>query len=91
MGSGFHDIARRTDKVTGFCMLTLIYRSIPAAKPSSSAFSPECIHYARKALEEHDRCVAAIVSAKEKTIHLDAYLQWCAHDIFRKAGMTGLD
>ncbi|KAL4769339.1 hypothetical protein BDW60DRAFT_224874 [Aspergillus nidulans var. acristatus] len=78
LGPDFHEIARRSDRVIGLSMLTLIYRSIPPEKPSAfaSAFCQECIDAARETLAEHDRCVAAITRARGKTVFLETYINW---------------
>ncbi|RAQ76499.1 C6 transcription factor [Aspergillus flavus] len=76
LGLDFHEIARRSDRVIGLSMLTLIYRSIPPEKPSMSAFCQECIDAARDTLREHDLCVALITRARGKTVFLEAYINW---------------
>lgn len=80
LGLEFHDIARRSDRVIGLSMLTLIYRSIAPEKPSGSAFCRECIDTARDTLREHDRCVAVITEARGKTVYLEAYINWFVTD-----------
>ncbi|KAH8651065.1 C6 transcription factor [Xylariales sp. PMI_506] len=76
LGLDYHEIARRSDSVIGFSMLTLIYRSIAPEKPSRSSFSEECIDAARNALQEHGRCVGVIIKAQGKTVMLEAYINW---------------
>ncbi|KAI5457772.1 putative C6 transcription factor [Mariannaea sp. PMI_226] len=76
LGLDFHDIARRSDRVIGLCTLTLIYRSIPPKEPSTFTFCQECINVARKALEEHERCVAMITEARGKIVSLETYVNW---------------
>ncbi|KAE8137517.1 hypothetical protein BDV38DRAFT_246946 [Aspergillus pseudotamarii] len=76
LGLDYHEIARRSDRVIGLSMLTLIYRSIPPEEPSTSAFCQECIDAARETLHEHDQCVAVITKARGKTVFLEAYLNW---------------
>ncbi|KAL5336639.1 fungal-specific transcription factor domain-containing protein [Aspergillus crustosus] len=76
LGAGFHEIARRSDRVIGLSMLTLIYRSIPPEPPSASEFCRECIDAARETLKEHDRGVAAIAKAQGRTVFLEAYINW---------------
>ncbi|KAL4815239.1 hypothetical protein BDW67DRAFT_164736 [Aspergillus spinulosporus] len=78
LGPEFHEIARRSDRVIGLSMLTLVYRSIPPEKSSASAsaFCQECIDAARETLAEHDRCVAAIIRARGKTVFLETYINW---------------
>ncbi|KAE8309902.1 hypothetical protein BDV41DRAFT_546384 [Aspergillus transmontanensis] len=76
LGLDYHEIARRSDRVIGLSMLTLIYRSIPPEKPSKSAFCQECIDAARDTLHEHDQCVAVIIKARGKTVFLEAYINW---------------
>ncbi|EYE90120.1 fungal specific transcription factor domain-containing protein [Aspergillus ruber CBS 135680] len=76
LGLDYHEIARRSDRVIGLSMLTLIYRSIAPEKPSMSAFCQECIDAARDTLQEHDRCVAVITKARGKTVFLEAYINW---------------
>ena len=80
LGLDYHEIARRSDRVIGLSMLTLIYRSIAPEKPSMSAFCQECIDAARDTLQEHDRCVAVITKARGKTVFLEAYINWFAID-----------
>ncbi|KAL6233419.1 hypothetical protein BDW75DRAFT_215284 [Aspergillus navahoensis] len=78
LGLDYHEIARRSDRVIGLSMLTLVYRSIAPAKPSTSAsaFCQECIDAARETLAENDRCVAAIIKARGKTVFLETYINW---------------
>lgn len=76
LGLDYHEIARRSDRVIGLSMLTLIYRSIAPEKPSTSAFCEECIDAARDTLQEHDRCVAVITKARGRTVFLEAYINW---------------
>ncbi|CAM1503729.1 Fc.00g013200.m01.CDS01 [Cosmosporella sp. VM-42] len=76
LGQDYHEIARRSDRVIGLSMLTLIYRSIAPEKPSMSAFCQECIDAARDTLQEHDRCVAVITKARGKTVFLEGYINW---------------
>ncbi|KAF4295987.1 hypothetical protein KXW28_003461 [Aspergillus fumigatus] len=76
LGQEFHEIARRSDRVVGLSLLTLIYRSIAPEKPSTSAFCQECIDAARETLQEHDQCVAVINKAQGKTVFLEAYINW---------------
>ncbi|KAL4995082.1 hypothetical protein BDV10DRAFT_175583 [Aspergillus recurvatus] len=78
LGLDYHEIARRSDRVIGLSMLTLVYRSIAPEKPSTSAsaFCQECIDAARETLAEHDRCVAAIIKARGKTVFLETYINW---------------
>ncbi|KAE8408566.1 hypothetical protein BDV37DRAFT_279051 [Aspergillus pseudonomiae] len=76
LGPDYHEIAKRSDRVIGLSMLTLIYRSIAPGCPSMSAFCQECIDAARDTLQEHDRCVAVITKAREKTVFLEAYINW---------------
>ncbi|KAL4948436.1 hypothetical protein BDW69DRAFT_176437 [Aspergillus filifer] len=76
LGLDYHEIARRADRIRSLSMLTLIYRSIPPQKPSTSAFCQECIDAARATLQEQDRCVAAITRAQERTVLLEAYINW---------------
>lgn len=80
LGLEFHDIAKRSDRVIGLSMLTLIYRSIAPEKPSGTAFCRECIDAARDTLREHDRCVAVITEARGKTVYLEAYINWSVTD-----------
>ncbi|KAL4961197.1 putative C6 transcription factor [Aspergillus stella-maris] len=76
LGLDYHEIARRADRIRGLSMLTLIYRSIPPQKPSMSAFCQDCIDAARATLQEQDRCVAAITRGQERTVLLEAYINW---------------
>ncbi|KAE8416742.1 hypothetical protein BDV36DRAFT_309892, partial [Aspergillus pseudocaelatus] len=76
LGLDYHEIARRSDRVIGLSMLTLIYRSISPEEPSTSAFCQECIAAARDTLHEHDQCVAVITKARGKTVFLEAYINW---------------
>lgn len=80
LGLDYHEIARRSDRVIGLCMLTLIYRSIAPEKSSTSAFCQECIDAARDTLQEHDRCIAVITKARGKTVFLEAYINWFVID-----------
>lgn len=84
LGPDFHEIARRSDRVIGLSMLTLVYRSIPPEKPSAfaSAFCQECIDAARETLAEHDRCVAAITRERGKTVFLETYINWFVSSSF---------
>ncbi|KAL4785970.1 hypothetical protein BJX76DRAFT_366431 [Aspergillus varians] len=76
LGLDYHEIARRSDRVIGLSMLTLIYRSIAPGKSSTSEFCQECIDAARDTLQEHDRCVAVITKARGKTVYLETYINW---------------
>ncbi|KFA70911.1 hypothetical protein S40288_10163 [Stachybotrys chartarum IBT 40288] len=76
LGLDYHEIAKRSDRVIGLCMLTLIYRSIAPEKPSTSAFCPECINAARDTLQEHEQCVAVITRTMGKTVFLETYINW---------------
>ncbi|KAL4935117.1 hypothetical protein BDV06DRAFT_135914 [Aspergillus oleicola] len=76
LGLDHHEIARRSDRILGLSMLTLIYRSIPPQQPSTSAFCQKCIDAARATLQEQDRCVATITRAQERTVLLEAYINW---------------
>ncbi|KAL4795271.1 hypothetical protein BDV19DRAFT_363428 [Aspergillus venezuelensis] len=76
LGIDYHEIARRADRIRSLSMLTLIYRSIPPQKSSTSAFSQDCIDAARATLQEQDRCVAAITRAHGRSVLLEAYINW---------------
>lgn len=76
LGPDYHEIARRSDRVIGLSMLTLIYRSMAPEKPTRSAFCRECIDAARDTLQEHSRCVAVVTRAREKTMLLNACVSW---------------
>lgn len=76
MGKHFHEIARRSDRVIGLSMLTLIYRGIASQDSSASAFSQKCIDAARETLQEHAQCVYAITRAREEAVFLEAYINW---------------
>ncbi|KAL5046193.1 hypothetical protein BDW71DRAFT_182301 [Aspergillus fruticulosus] len=78
LGLDYHEIARRSDRVIGLSMLTLVYRSIAPEKASTSTsvFCQECIDAARETLAEHDRCVATIIKARGKTVFLETYINW---------------
>lgn len=76
LGQGYHEIARRADRVVGLCLLTLIYRSIPSENPATSAFFRECVETAREALNEHEKCVSVIDKGQGKTVMLEAYINW---------------
>lgn len=80
LGPDFHEIARRSDRVLGFSMLTLIYRSIVPEKPSTSAFCQECIDAARATLQEHDRCAVVITKAQGQTVFMESYINWFVLD-----------
>ncbi|KAK3354419.1 hypothetical protein B0H65DRAFT_437777 [Neurospora tetraspora] len=47
----------RSDEVTYWASLCLIYRAIPAAPGFGSTFNPECIEAARRAVEVHLECM----------------------------------
>ncbi|KAK3950539.1 hypothetical protein QBC32DRAFT_346312 [Pseudoneurospora amorphoporcata] len=47
----------RSDEVTYWASLCLIYRAIPAAPGFGSTFNPECIEAARRAIEVHLECM----------------------------------
>ena len=69
-------MARHSDQVIGLSTLTLIYRSIPPEKPSMSVFCEKCIDAARQTLQEHDRCLSAIIREQGRTVCLEAYINW---------------
>jgi hypothetical protein len=76
LGLEYHEIARRSDSIIGLSMLTLVYRSIPPEKPSTSVFCQDCIDAARDALQEHGQCVTVIEQTQGKTVYLEAYVNW---------------
>ncbi|KAM0332133.1 hypothetical protein ACHAQA_002405 [Verticillium albo-atrum] len=75
-GDGIHEIFWRLENIHVSSMLTLIYRAIPAEKPSDSSFCEECITTARKALEEHEICVALMVDNNTQPDILETFINW---------------
>ncbi|KAH6668653.1 hypothetical protein F5X68DRAFT_176437 [Plectosphaerella plurivora] len=61
----------RADRISCLSLLTLVTRSLPPAEFSRSSFSDECIHNARRALEEHQNCFVVLEGRGAKTTYLD--------------------
>ncbi|GIJ85287.1 hypothetical protein Asppvi_004143 [Aspergillus pseudoviridinutans] len=64
----------KSDEVSRFSILTLIYRAIPASGESTTTFVPECIETARAALESHQVCMTNLRESSEAT--KCSYLHW---------------
>ncbi|KAH7113618.1 hypothetical protein EDB81DRAFT_921595, partial [Dactylonectria macrodidyma] len=74
LGEEMHQVMSHSDAVVRLSILTLIYRAIPAEKPSSSIFVQECITAARDALREHQNCVSLM--AHKASDSVGAYIRW---------------
>ncbi|KAM5346970.1 hypothetical protein ACJ41O_009975 [Fusarium nematophilum] len=75
-GAGLQELLWRADRVAGLSMLTLIYRAIPADKPSSSVFCEECIASARDAIREHEKCIAILAESGLQSSYFQLYVNW---------------
>ncbi|KAJ2985072.1 hypothetical protein NUW58_g5729 [Xylaria curta] len=62
-----------SDDVFRQSMATLIHRAVPVHLDSETAFTEECIHSARVALQAHEACVATII---DNPRYLVMYFQW---------------
>jgi len=67
------DLMLKSDEVTYWGALALVYRAIPATPGLGSTFNPECIHAAQKAMEVHLECMAMAGDDKYTTA---GYLHW---------------
>ncbi|KAI5861123.1 fungal-specific transcription factor domain-containing protein [Durotheca rogersii] len=76
VGDVLHELLWHSDRLSQLSLLTLIYRGIPPAKPSGSAFCEECVATAREALKEHERCLNIITSKNMQSIFLELYVNW---------------
>jgi hypothetical protein len=81
-GGLIHDVTQRLDIVHNMSLLTLIYRAMPADKPSGMVFSKECIEAARAALENHEACVSLIVDQSLESDIVETLISWyvCSSD-----------
>ena len=68
------DFYIKSDKVSRYSVLTLIYRAIPPPPGSSSAFIPDCIESARAALEAHQVCMNTLKESNE--VLKCSYMHW---------------
>ena len=68
------DFYIKSDKVSRYSVLTLIYRAIPPPPGSSSAFIPDCIDSARAALEAHQVCMTKLKESNE--VLKCSYMHW---------------
>ena len=68
------DFYIKSDKVSRYSVLTLIYRAIPPPPGSSSAFIPDCIESARAALEAHQVCMTKLKESNE--VLKCSYMHW---------------
>ncbi|KAJ5995096.1 transcriptional regulator family: Fungal Specific TF [Penicillium waksmanii] len=78
-GANFSEIDKlyvRSDEVSRYATLTLIYRAIPVPPGSDSGltFIPECIDSARAALEAHQLCMSDLKETDE--MMRISYLHW---------------
>jgi hypothetical protein len=68
------EMVMKSDQVSYWSSLTLIYRAIPSAPGFPSTFNAECIQAARMAFECHHQCI----KLTENSIFMTAgYLHWC--------------
>jgi hypothetical protein len=65
----------KSDQVSHWSTLTLVYRAIPPPPGSFSSFSAECIEAARSAFRMHFECMA-IIGSSEGQHNEAAYLNW---------------
>jgi len=63
----------RSDEVSVYSSLTLVYRALPPLPGSSSTFNPHCIDTARETMRVHQQCLQ-LVADDEYTA--SAYLHW---------------
>lgn len=71
-----HRLLWGADRITNYSMLTLIYRSLPPPDPSKSSFRVECVDTARKALEEHKKCLALLSPVPRQAEFLGLFVDW---------------
>ena len=64
------------DRITGFSLLTLIYRSLPPQDSSQSPLRVECVEMARKALEQHEKCLALLSPPSRRVEFLGLFVNW---------------
>jgi hypothetical protein len=63
----------RSDEVSIYSSLTLVYRALPPLPGSSGTFNPHCIDMARETMRVHQQCMQ-LVADDEYTA--SAYLHW---------------
>ena len=76
--AGEVDAMLKSDQVSHWSTLTLVYRAIPPTPGFLSSFSAECIEAARSAFRLHFECMALIIeSGGDRGAHSEAsYLNW---------------
>ncbi|KAJ4247463.1 hypothetical protein NW762_013138 [Fusarium torreyae] len=75
-GPGLIELMWRAERVSSLSTLTLIYRSIPPGKASSSVFCNECIESARDALKEHEKCINLLADEELRSSSYELYINW---------------
>ncbi|RYP07504.1 hypothetical protein DL765_009137 [Monosporascus sp. GIB2] len=63
----------KSDEISFYSSLTLVYRALPPRPGSGSAFSPECIETAREAMRVHQHCIRMVADSEYMT---RAYIHW---------------
>ncbi|SPO02605.1 related to C6 transcription factor [Cephalotrichum gorgonifer] len=63
----------KSDEVSLYSSLTLIYRALPPSPGSGGTFSSECIETAREAMQAHQYCIRMVADSEYMT---RAYIHW---------------
>ncbi|KAH8426036.1 fungal specific transcription factor domain-containing protein [Aspergillus melleus] len=74
LGDAINKLIWHADRVASLSLLTLINRGIPPSLHSRAAFSNECITTAREALQEHEKCISIITTAKIHQNFIELYI-----------------
>lgn len=64
----------KSDEVSFYSLLTLVYRALPPGPGSGGTFSTECIETAREAMRIHQHCIRMVSDSEYMT---RAYIHWC--------------
>ncbi|RYP67209.1 hypothetical protein DL771_007371 [Monosporascus sp. 5C6A] len=63
----------KSDEISFYSSLTLVYRALPPRPGSGSTFSSECIETAREAMRVHQHCIRMVADSEYMT---RAYIHW---------------
>ncbi|KKK12214.1 hypothetical protein ARAM_002411 [Aspergillus rambellii] len=72
--STLENLYMKSDEVSRYSILTLIYRAIPPQEGSQGTFIDECVETARAALRAHESCMPLLKEASESM--KVSYLHW---------------
>lgn len=67
------EMVLKSDQVSMFSSLTLIYRALPPPRGSAGTFGPDCIDTARGAMRIHHACIDAV---RDSDYFSSAYIHW---------------